>query len=216
MTTLGIRLRQARKKKKLTQKALAEQVGIKQQAIQRIERGDVKNTAYIVQLARILETSPDWLITGKEWQPPIIYTSEFKNRYTPNRINHVPLLAWHEIELMKNIPLENTSRPSIPIFNTRSEHCFALSVDDDAMQSPFSYSLTFLTNDLLFVQTDNKAQHNDFVIAKLPAHDNVMFRRYIKDVQKTVLKPLNPKYPTISFISEIEIIGVVFMRYTRL
>lgn len=216
MTTLGTRLRQARKKKKLSQKALAELVGIKQQAIQRIERGDVKNTAYIVQLAHTLEVSSDWLATGKEWHPPIIYTTEFQTRYTPTRVNHAPLFSWQEIELMKNLPFTTKPHTSIPIFNDRGELYFVLKLKDDSMQSPLPDSLTFLKNDLLFVQPGIKPRHNDFVIAKIPSLDEAVFRRYSNEAQKILLKPLNPEYPSIPANSETEIIGVVFMRYTQL
>ena len=75
---------------------------------------------------------------------------------------------------------------------------------------------SFLKNDLIFVQTGAKPGDNDFVIAKLPIHDEVVFRRHIKVGQEILLKPLNSAYPTLHMTPEIEIVGVVFMRYTQL
>ena len=217
MTTLGQRLKQARKNKKFSQKVLAERVGIKQQAVQRIERGDVKNTCYIVELAHALEVSPDWLATGKEWQPPITYASELQTRYTPAQAIQAPLLSWDQLTEMRNLPLKTTNYTCIPVFNCRGERCFVLEIQDDSMQGQQLDLLTFVKDDLIFVQTGRVPLPNEFVIAKLPAANAMVFRRYVcDDHQNAFLKPLNMAYASIVVTPEIDIIGVVFMRYTPL
>jgi SOS-response transcriptional repressor LexA len=215
MTTLGIRLRQARKNKKISQKALAELIGIKQQAVQRIERGDVKNTSYMVELALALDVSPDWLAMGKEWQPPISYTTDLQGRYTPTLVNHAPLLSWEAIEEMRNLPLEANSYTSIPVFKNSSDKCFVLQVDDNSMQSTQADTPTFLTNDLIIIDTSRQPKHNDFVIAKLPKLPSVVFRHYVIEKNVAMLKGLNPEYPDITVTPDVEMIGVVFIRYTK-
>lgn len=63
MDNYGIRLKQARKNKKLTQTELAERLGITQKSYQRMETGnhDLKMST-IYQLCKALEISADWLI----------------------------------------------------------------------------------------------------------------------------------------------------------
>jgi SOS-response transcriptional repressor LexA len=217
MTTLGKRLRRARKNKGLSQKALAERIGIKQQAVQRIERGDVKNSCYIVELAHALEVSSDWLVTGKEWRPPITYTSELQNRYTPALIKQAPLLSWQDIDEMRNLSFTLQNRSIIPIFNDHGDKCFVLELKDDSMCSPKNDLISFLQKDLLFVQVDRVPLPNEFVIARLAATNEIICRRYVcDDDNHAFLIPLNAAYASIRVTPEIEIIGVVFMRYTQL
>ena len=63
MDNYGIRLRQARKNKGLTQTELAEKLGITQKSYQRMETGahDLKMST-IYQLCKALNISADWLI----------------------------------------------------------------------------------------------------------------------------------------------------------
>ncbi|MEG3182105.1 helix-turn-helix domain-containing protein [Sphingomonas sp. LT1P40] len=46
---------------KLSQSALARTLGVSQQAVGKLISGDTRNTAKLVQLARALETTPDYL-----------------------------------------------------------------------------------------------------------------------------------------------------------
>lgn len=61
-SSLGQRLKTARKNKGLTQTELGEKIGVSQNAIQKIESGG--DTKHIVSLASVLEVNPIWLQTG--------------------------------------------------------------------------------------------------------------------------------------------------------
>lgn len=65
-TTLAQRLRFQRKKKSLTQQALADLAGTTQDVIQKIENGRSLRPRIIEKLAEVLETSPAWLQFGIE------------------------------------------------------------------------------------------------------------------------------------------------------
>lgn len=58
------RLKQARKKAGLSQSDLAERVGIKQASISEIERGLVRTSGYLIQMAKALDVDPLWLSEG--------------------------------------------------------------------------------------------------------------------------------------------------------
>ena len=64
-TTLAERLKKARSKRGLTQKALGELVGISQAAIQKIETGKANQTTKLVEIASALEVHPEWLSSGE-------------------------------------------------------------------------------------------------------------------------------------------------------
>ena len=60
------RLKQARAAKKLSQARLAEIVGVSQASIMYIENGRNKGSTKIIDIAKALDVSPDWLLHGKE------------------------------------------------------------------------------------------------------------------------------------------------------
>jgi transcriptional regulator with XRE-family HTH domain len=67
MRDIGIRLRHARKLRKLTQVKLAQLAGVKQASISDLERGESKSFrgVTLVSVARVLNIRPEWLSQGK-------------------------------------------------------------------------------------------------------------------------------------------------------
>lgn len=60
----GERLKKARKTRGLSQAELAEQSGVKQGSISKIERGDQEASSFDIDLAMALQISPVWLSKG--------------------------------------------------------------------------------------------------------------------------------------------------------
>lgn len=58
------RIKQARKLAKLTQKDLADQIGITQPSLSELETGKSQSTSYIASIARACGVDPFWLETG--------------------------------------------------------------------------------------------------------------------------------------------------------
>ncbi len=67
--TLGGRLTALRVARGLTQEALAEAAGTSQAVVQRVESGKCAHPRILPALARVLETSPAWLLYGVETIP---------------------------------------------------------------------------------------------------------------------------------------------------
>lgn len=67
MRDLSMRLRYARKERKLTQVELARLSGVKQASVSDLERGESKSFrgTTLLSLARALNVSPEWLSHGK-------------------------------------------------------------------------------------------------------------------------------------------------------
>jgi SOS-response transcriptional repressor LexA len=212
--SLAIRLKQAREKKKLSQEALASRVGIKQQAVQRIEVGKVKSTGYVVQLARALGVTPDWLALGDESTATPTGVAENRANYLHAPTSQAPLLSLQNIEEMQNLPLKNWTGMCLPVLNLESNQCFALQVKDNSMSANGAEGISFNKNDYIIALANREPAHNDFVIAKLPDSAQAAFRRYVIENDQAFLKPLNPQYATIKMKPEIKVCGIVFLRYT--
>lgn len=64
MDSFAQRLREARIRKGLSQSKLASKVGLSQSALSALENDPTRSTSQIVQLAKVLMVSPQWLETG--------------------------------------------------------------------------------------------------------------------------------------------------------
>lgn len=66
MSSLGVRIRETREKKGLSQAAIAEELNVSQQAIQQVESGKARKPRYLYELSNLLDVSYEWLLHGKE------------------------------------------------------------------------------------------------------------------------------------------------------
>lgn len=68
--SIGERIRDARKRAKLTQKQLAVKIGISQGALSELETGASEGTTYVASFASALGVNALWLETGKGLPTP--------------------------------------------------------------------------------------------------------------------------------------------------
>ncbi|WP_336148593.1 S24 family peptidase [Acinetobacter ursingii] len=67
METLGSRLKFLRKDKKMTQQQLADEVGVSKTSVIYWEKDEnIPKHESLILLSKVLKTSPDWLLSGKE------------------------------------------------------------------------------------------------------------------------------------------------------
>lgn len=212
--TLAVRLKQARLKKKLTQEELAETVGIKQQAVQRIEAGKVKSTSYVVQLAKALDVTPEWLALGENEGGSLTTPPYQANTPHPTiSFPSVPLLKWHEIDLIQQLPLRAENLEMLPIFGTIGRQCFALQIKDTSMMNKNGDELSFLKEDYIIIDSTRTPHDGDYVIVKLPDSTQMTFRQLQVRGTERYLKALNAQYNTIQLNETMKIFGVVVLRY---
>ncbi|MDI4654252.1 MULTISPECIES: helix-turn-helix domain-containing protein [Pseudoalteromonas] len=69
LTSLGTRLRESRLKRGMTQKQLADDVGVTPVSIQKIEEGVTKTPRNLQAIADALSVGLDWLAVGDEIEP---------------------------------------------------------------------------------------------------------------------------------------------------
>ncbi len=211
--SLATRLKKARLKKKMTQQQLASEIGIKQQAVQRIEAGKVKSTSYIVQIAHALDVSPDWLALGPEDEPVARdHSIEETTAHYSGNVATVPLLNWNEIDRANALIADPSMKhQKVPCLMSVSPRAFAVRVQDDSMLSSDGHKINFHRDDILIVDPAKQVKDRSYVIAKTP---HIILRQYVADENGAYLKALNPKYESIT-CQDHQLLGVVLERITH-
>lgn len=67
-TVIGQRIKALRKVKGLRQWQMAEQLGATQPAVHKYENGILPEVRRLLELARIGDTSVEWILTGRHWE----------------------------------------------------------------------------------------------------------------------------------------------------
>lgn len=100
-TTLAERLKEARKMRGLTQKALGDLVGVSQAAIQKIEVGKALQTTKIIDISNALRVRPEWLDSG---EGPMLAVGE--DEAVPSKDMWGTVDAWDERTPLKEDEIE--------------------------------------------------------------------------------------------------------------
>ncbi|WP_323842919.1 XRE family transcriptional regulator [Moraxella sp. Pampa] len=77
------RLKYARKQTDLTQANVAKAVGITQASYSELERGLVKSSGKIVEIAKVLKVNPSWLATGEEEMNASVLVTNISPNFEP-------------------------------------------------------------------------------------------------------------------------------------
>jgi SOS-response transcriptional repressor LexA len=216
LSTLATRLKKARRVRHVTQQKLADMIGIKQQAIQRIEASKVRSSTYIVPIALALEVSPIWLAGGTELEP-VLLDKNLKTNGFQSIFPSLPLFSWSEIAAgIEPIFRKGDVRPQIPAFVNVTDQAFAIQLDlpDDSMLSA-NCKVCFEHNATVFVDPGKAPKNDSFILVKTP---ELILRKYINsNGNGAYLAALNNKYESILFNkNKHQIIGVLVAKYVSL
>lgn len=209
VNTLAERLRWARDQRGLTQGQLAKRAGVSQGTIGNAESGIRDRPRELLKIARALQTSPDWLESGRgDWQAEDVNFEEVAIK------RRVPLISWVRAGLWGAV--EDHFHPGdadewAEAYDTRpGENAFALRVTGDSMTSPIPGERTFPEGTIIIVDPGKSAGPGDYVIAKDVATQKATFKRLVSDGGRWFLKPLNPSYPIVEIDDpNIRVIGKV-------
>jgi len=80
------RIKQRRNELELSQRKLADLVGISQPAVAKIEKG--AETAHVVDIARALGVTPEWLVYGQDRQEKFMGQAEVVVPAPPPALSH--------------------------------------------------------------------------------------------------------------------------------
>jgi len=178
------RVKKLRKALDLTQHQLAELVGVAQNSIQKLEKGDTKNPRNIEALARALKCTPEYLRFG--------ISDNINSNVAPGPTLKaaVPLIswvqagAWSEISEIKAYDAE---RYLCPV--KCSDLTFALKVQGVSMEPKF------YEGDLIFVDPEAECIHGSYVVARLDDDNHATFKQLIIENGQKFLKAANPYWP---------------------
>lgn len=200
---LAHRLKSRRIALGLTQKDVAEGSGITQQSLQKIEDGKTQNPRKIVDLARILKCSPEWLLFGRDNMP----SAEITNvSVGPEIKGFFPLISWVQAGMWSHIEeIHVLEAERFPCPVTCSNQTFVLKVQGISMEP------TFHDGDLIFVDPAIEWRHGAYVVARLDDHNEATFKQLVIEGSQKFLKPLNPNWPEqlIPINGNCSIVGVV-------
>lgn len=167
METLGSRLQHTLNLKGLTQEYVANAVGVSQTAISDIVIGKTKRPRNILDIAKVLGVSPDWLMTGKGEQPSFsqavenIDTEEEEKHQVRIEVLNVYASAGNGEFLTGDLAgdiqaVEFESEYFYNLFQRASEKGLAIvNVKGDSMEP------TLTSGDLLFVDTSLNCYQGD-------------------------------------------------------
>lgn len=98
LPTLASRLKYARKTARLTQKQLADSIGVSQAIISQLETGQYDKTVYVAQLAHFCHVPAQWLATGQNVDDSSTFAKIAVEKITDIENNQaLPIKGWSEI-----------------------------------------------------------------------------------------------------------------------
>lgn len=200
---IGLRLKELRKERKLTQVEIANYLGVENPTISNYELGKSEPAASLLQrLADFYGVQVEWLITGRgqkyKWgEPPV-----------------VPQLEYRVIPVISNIPAGypakvNKEQVQWEAISDKPE--FAL-IDDCIIFSGNSMAPTIQGGDRVYIThkvSIDDVPERSLVVARIDNHEAVI-RRYYKSGKSIMLIPDNLNYlPLLSPPHEVAILGIV-------
>ncbi len=214
--TFAERIKSARTEAGLTQKKLAERLGISQTAVAKLEKGANQSSKHLVRLALVCGVDPVWLAYGRgqmKLMDDIPGHAPIAGHPRRPYAGRVPLLSWNQAEpFASHDPhsrrtILETVQTWLPIALPNGERVFALPVADDSMEPEF------LEGESILIDPTHTANHNDFIIARLAGSPLATFKQLTHHGTNHYLKPLNQRYPLIGIAGDWTVIGVVVGKY---
>ncbi|WP_438283796.1 LexA family protein [Pseudomonas alabamensis] len=221
MKTLAERLKAARQHAQLTQKALAQQVGVEQPVISQLETGKNLQSAHLPKIAHVCGVNAIWLSEALGPMLPERATPAPQTNVAPTEqptlTFRYPVISWVAAgawaEAVEPFPPGFSDRYELSEYDAKGT-AFWLEVKGDSMTAPVGQSIAEGT--LILVDTEADAQHGKLVIAKLADSNEATFKKLVEDGGRRYLKPLNPAYPTEMCAGDCRIIGVVVRALMKL
>lgn len=216
METLAQRLKAAREKAGLSQAALAKAIGSGQSTIGSIENGRNHGSGKLLQIARALNVSADWLESGRgamSVAAPTKAGAAEPNAYPTPAGTRVPLISWvqagHWCEAID--PFEpGDAEDWLYCPRNHSASTFALRVRGVSMEPKYRDGA------IIYVDPEKSADHLSNVIVRLVDEDEVTFKQLVIEGSKRFLRPLNPEWPgpkLIEIDASAHVCGVVIGQF---
>lgn len=186
METLGIRLKQLRKEKRVTQQQLADAIGVSKTSVIYWEKDEnIPKHDSLIALARVLDTTTEYMLTGGGDAQKI---SPNLSRISPKM---APVLSWVQAGVFTNVQAVDMTQVEewLPLPED-CEDCFYLKV-----QGLSNYP-TFQEGDYILVDPCvqySDMQSGDMIVVR--KHDDATFKRLVIETDGArYLQALNPEF----------------------
>lgn len=198
----GERIRILRKEHNLTQEELGAKIGVQKAAIQKYEKGTVKNIKRdsLIKLAKILDTTPEYLL-GWDEMP--------QNTYSYNDSDHVLIPIVGRVAAGVQCLAETNILDYEPVNSSDvkgSEQYVFLRVVGDSMYP------VFMEGDLVLVRCQTSVDSGSYAVVTIDDEDGVV-KKIVYDENSIELHSINPMYPVRRFEGEevmrIRVFGLV-------
>lgn len=135
MKSIGERIKKARLDNGFSQVELAEAANVSQPTVANWETGShAPRQPALVKLAKILNTSPQWILGGEEYTNGHTLAPK---QYLDTPIHHVPILQWPANDEIENGAIRFGSAHDYIAISILVEKPFALIANDPAMAARF-------------------------------------------------------------------------------
>ncbi len=200
--TTGERIKMLRKEHNLTQEELGAKIGVQKAAIQKYEKGTVKNIKRdsLLKLAQILDTTPEYLLGWDE---------------TPSNIEPINDSEFVMIPIIGRVAAgiscfaENNIVDYEPVLKSDvldGEQYSFLRVVGDSMYP------VFMDGDLVLVRCQSSVDSGSYAVVTIDGEDGVI-KKVVYGKDFIELQSINPMYPPRRFEKEevlrIRVFGLV-------
>lgn len=201
--TPGERIKMLRKEQKLTQEDLGKALGVQKAAIQKYEKGTVKNIKRenLLKLAKILHTTPEYILG---WEMP-----DNLRPYDEETVE-IPVLACVSAgngsfaDSMNNCAIDY--EPVLKSSLSDGEQYVYLRVEGDSM-----YPI-FIEGDLVLVRCQNSVDSGSYAVVTINGENGVI-KKIVYGNNFIELHSINPMYPVRRFegsdVLKIRVFGLV-------
>ncbi|CAH0528445.1 LexA repressor [Allocatenococcus thiocycli] len=205
MASLGTKILTRRKELKITQKGLADKVGVSHVTISQWEKEDTApKGANLLKLAEALKVSAsDLLDEGLNNVTRLDIQPSYKDKYPI--LGKVSAGRFKDAVQTFDLEYENSTVKC-------SDNSFWLVVDGHSMTAPQGSGISFLEGMLILVDPEREYCHGNFVVAYCEDKHMATFKKISIEPEGMFLVPLNPDptYRRINMADEYcEVAGVV-------
>lgn len=210
VTSIGDRIKWARKQRKMSQAELAKSAGVSQGTIGNAESGIRDRPRELLAIARALRASPAWLESGSgEWE--FVPSEQLDDG--PDVRGLVPLISW--VQAGEWNGAHDPHHPGdaerwMACVASHSARTYALRVRGDSMTA--AHGRTYPEGCIIFVDPEKRLPVNgERIIAKLQGSDEVTFKVYKNEDGRQWLQPLNVSHEPIR--DPFKVLGTVIGKW---
>jgi repressor LexA len=200
--TTGERIKTLRKEHNLTQEELGSKIGVQKAAIQKYEKGTVKNIKRdsLIKLAKCLDTTPEYLLGWDETPNNLEYAED-------SDLVMIPIIG--RVAAGMTCPTNDAVIDYEPVsrYDVRDGEQYAfLRVVGDSMYP------VFMEGDLVLVRCQSSVDSGSYAVVTIDEEDGVV-KKVVYGKDYIELQSINPMYPPRRFENEdvlrIRVFGLV-------